>query len=312
MRTPAYILSAVLLATAGASPAAGSRGAVKSSFLYSLNDGAGRKATGWASLNWDARGNELFVVSGGVVDIFDDNGLPTYSFGDDAGFGSPVAVAALDSGEIFVLAAGAEGATSLVRCNFRGEPQARVALAGIPKEFTDGFNPTAIAVQAGNLYLADKNAMKVLVVSPDGRVSAAHDLAQLIGLGPRERGDAMMRGFAVDDAGNLLFTVASTFSAYVVSPKGKARVFGSKGSSPGKFNIVSGIAADEEGRLFLTDSLRSVVMVFDSAFRFLGEFGYRGPEPENLTGPLNLAVGNGRVYVSQSRGAVKAFAVRFD
>jgi hypothetical protein len=54
-------------------------------------------------------------------------------------------------------------------------------------------------------------------------------------------------------------------------------------------------------------------MVFDSStLRFLGEFGYRGDDPENLIAPSNVAVGNGRVYVSQSRGAVKAFAVRFD
>jgi len=52
--------------------------------------------------------------------------------------------------------------------------------------------------------------------------------------------------------------------------------------------------------------------VFDASFQFLGEFGYRGPDPENLVSPFNLAVGNGRVYVTQSRGAVKAFAVRFD
>jgi hypothetical protein len=121
-----------------------------------------------------------------------------------------------------------------------------------------------------------------------------------------------MRGFSVDRDGNMLFTVASVFSAYVMSPEGKVRAFGQKGSTPGKFNIVSGIAADEEGRLFLTDSLRAVVMVFDPSFQFLGEFGYRGPDPENLVSPFNLAVGNGRVYVTQSRGAVKAFAVRFD
>ena len=200
-----------------------------------------------------------------------------------------------------------------MRCNFRGETVAPVELTGLPAEFADGFAPNVLAVRDAHLDLADKNSLKVAVVTPDGAVAKALDLAQMIGLGPRDRMDAMMRGFSVDAKGDLLFTVASVFSAYVISPEGKVRMFGSRGSSPGKFNVVAGITSDDEGHLFITDSLRAVVMVFDSqTFRFLGEFGYRGDSPQNLISPYSVVVGNGRVYVSQSRGAVKAFAIRFD
>ena len=252
------------------------------------------------------------VVANGVVDIFNDNGLATYSFSEDTGFGTPRAAAVLETGDILLLTNGEQDAWALVRCNYRGDPIAKVELSGIPEAFSTEFIPTALALSSGRVYLADTNSMKVLAVSPDGATAASYDLAAIVGLGSRSRGDAMMRGFAVDRAGNLLFTLASVFSAYVVSPEGKVRAFGSKGSSPGKFNVVSGITEDEDGRLYLTDSLRAVVMVFDPSLRFLGEFGYRGPDPENLVGPFNLVVGNGRVYVSQSRGAVKAFAVQFD
>jgi len=291
---------------------AAGRGAagVESSFLYTIDDGAGRRSMGWAALTWEPKNSELFLVANGVVDIFNDNGLATYSFGDDAQVGSPVAVAALENGDLVVVTA-RDATTQLVRCNFRGEPLARIELRGLPKDFGE-FSPNAIAVAAGKLYVADKNAMKVVIAGADGAVVKTFELAKLIGLGPKDPAEAMMRGFNVDRAGNVLFTVASVFSAYVMSPEGKLRAFGQKGSSPGKFNIVSGIAADEDGHLFLTDSLRAVVMVFDPSFQFLGEFGYRGPDPENLVSPFNLAVGNGRVYVTQSRGAVKAFAVRFD
>jgi hypothetical protein len=302
--------SLVVAAIAVAAPAAQAAG-VRSSFLYGLSDAASRRAMGWASLNWDPQNSELFVVGNGVVDIFNENGLATYAFGEDTGLGLPIAVAALPDGELFVLAA-KDGASLLVRCNFRGEPLAPIDLTAAAKQVAPRFNPNAIAVADGKLYLADKSSMNVVVVDRSGAAVASYELAKIIGLGPRDAAEAMMRGFNVDGDGNLLFTVASVFSAYVVSPAGKVRAFGSKGSSPGKFNIVSGIAADEEGRLFLTDSLRSVVMVFDKDFRFLGEFGYRGPDPDNLISPFDVAVGNGRVYVSQSRGAVKAFAVRFD
>lgn len=301
------ILFAALVAAAPASRAAG----MTSSFLYTLEDPASRRSFGWASLTFDSNASEVFLVSGGVVDIFNDNGLATYAFGDDTALGQPIGVAALENGELYVIAA-VEQSMQLVRCNFRGEPQSRVEISGLPAEFAGSFGPNRIAAARGKLYLADTNAMKVAVVSPDGAVSAAWNLPKLIGLGPRDPADAMMRGFNVDRDGNVLFTVASVFAAYVLSPDGKLRTFGAKGSAPGKFNIVSGIAADDEGHLFLTDTLRAVVMVFDADFRFLGEFGYRGDDPDNLVSPFNLAVGNHRVYVSQSRGSVKAFAVRFD
>ena len=310
MKTPLPIALCLLALTAPAIGARRSADAVQSSFLYAIDDGAGRRSTGWAALTWEPKNSELFLVANGVVDIFNDNGLATYSFGDDAQVGSPVAVAALEDGDLIVIAS-REMTTVLVRCNFRGEPQAKIELHGLPSEFAR-FSPNAIGIAAGKLYLADKNAMTVVVAEPDGAVVKTYEVAKLIGLGPKDPAEAMMRGFNVDRDGNLLFTVASVFSAYVLSPEGKVRAFGQKGSTPGKFNIVSGIAADEEGRLFITDSLRAVVMVFDASFQFLGEFGYRGPDPENLVSPFNLAVGNGRVYVTQSRGAVKAFAVRFD
>ena len=304
------IALALTALSAPAIPAGRSAPRVQSSFLYAIDDGAGRRSTGWAALTWEPNNSELFLVANGVVDIFNDNGLATYSFGDDSQVGSPVAVAALENGDLMVVAT-REMATQLIRCNFRGEPLAKVDLRGLPKEFAD-FGPNAIAVAAGKVYLADKNSMRVVIAGPDGAVEKTFELAKVIGLGPKDPAEAMMRGFNVDRDGNMLFTVASVFSAYVMSPGGKVRAFGQKGSTPGKFNIVSGIAADEDGHLFLTDSLRAVVMVFDPSFQFLGEFGYRGPDPENLVSPFNLAVGNGRVYVTQSRGAVKAFAVRFD
>ena len=306
--TFAFVAAALIPCASGAARLAP---AVQSTFLYSLDDGSARRSFGWASLNWDASASELYVTSGGVVDIFNDNGLAAYSFEENA-FGAPIDAVAVESGDLYVLAT-REGRSHLIRCNYRGEPAAPVEITGLSAEFAEGFDPANLVARNGRIYLADRTNMKVAMIDLKGAVSATWDLGAIIGLGPRDRSEAMMRGFSVDAQGNLLFTVASCFSAYVVSPQGKPRAFGSRGSAPGKFNIVTGIASDDDGHLFITDSLRAVVMVFDSSnFRFLGEFGYRGEDPENLISPYSVVVGNGRVYVSQSRGAVKAFAVRFD
>jgi hypothetical protein len=43
-------------------------------------------------------------------------------------------------------------------------------------------------------------------------------------------------------------------------------------------------------------------MVFDMNFKFQTEFGFRGLEPDNLIGPMQLAVDNkNRLYVAQLR-----------
>ena len=49
-------------------------------------------------------------------------------------------------------------------------------------------------------------------------------------------------------------------------------------------------------------------MIFDPSLRFVLEFGYRGDDPTNLIAPFDLAVGNGKVFVSQARDrGVKVF-----
>jgi len=117
-----------------------------------------------------------------------------------------------------------------------------------------------------------------------------------------------MNGFWVDAQGRFVFTMPYAFTAFVMSPSGELTQFGSRGSAPGKFNVVGAVATDEQGNLFILDRLRSVVLVFDPNFKFVYEFGYRGEGPTSLIAPYDLAVGNGKVFVSQARDrGVKVF-----
>ena len=153
--------------------------------------------------------------------------------------------------------------------------------------------------------------MRVVVTDGEGAVIQTHDLAALV----RKKDPDLkvgMNGFWVDGQGNFIFTLPYAFTAFVLSPTGVLRQFGSRGSSPGKFNIVGSVAADERGWLFVLDRLRSVVLVFDPSLRFVLEFGYRGDGPTNLIAPFDLAVGNGKVFVSQARNrGVKVFQYDF-
>ncbi|HUJ25224.1 MAG TPA: hypothetical protein VLW85_04345 [Myxococcales bacterium] len=300
-----------LLITAGALAGASSaRAEVRTAFAYRLADSGGTLPLSWAALTWDASAGELYALdtSNGTVDIFNSNGMSVYSFGNDAELGAILAVAPLPGGDIAVLGQKPKE-WQLSLCNFRGELKAPIAVQ-VPAAWAD-FSPSSVRYANGHLYLADFNAMRVLIVGVDGAASATLDLRRLLKIKPKNFEDGL-RGFNVDRQGNVLGTVSGLFLAFVVTPEGKATTFGGRGSQPGLFNIVAGIAADEQGNIWLTDALRAAVMVYDPQLKFIDEFGYHDEDDaEGLLSPNDIAVAGGRVFVSQSRGGVKAFDVSF-
>jgi len=299
------IVHSLVAAAALCMPAAAG---VRSAFAYTLSSDAGAMPLSWSSLNWDAAAGELYVVdsSEGVVDVFNESGMAVYAFGNDSDLGSVEGAVPLESGQLALLAVRGSSWT-LWRCNFRGDPIAAIALRGVPGSFKE-FRPDTLRGAGGKLYLADKSAMKVLAVGIDGAVAASYDVRALLKLGKKNAAEDL-RGFNVDARGNLFGTVPGLFLAFVVAPDGQVRTFGARGSSPGKFNIVAGIAADEAGHVFVTDTLKCAVLVFDQDLKFIDQFGYRGLDDDGLIAPQDIAVGGGRVFVSQSRGGVKAFDV---
>jgi hypothetical protein len=283
--------------------------AIESAYLFRLADLHGSIPMSWPSLSVDPTAHELYVNDRtlGEVRVFGRSGMELQSFGQDDTFGTILGVAALPGGDLFVLAWTTDRRTALVRCDFRGEPRDEVKLRGLPEQFAKGFSPGALRIVGDRIYLADKDGMKVAVVDETGGYQASYDFHALLKVSAKKKDDARMSGFNVDRAGNLLFTIGPFFTAYVVSPTGEVRSFGTRGSAPGKFNIVGAIAADDRGYLYVTDILRAVVMVFDPRFEFLGEFGYRGWGPDNLIAPVDVAVDDGKVFVAQ--GAMRGVSV---
>ncbi len=266
-------------------------------YMYDLSDTTGSIHESPGDVWYDSEAKEVYVVGYGVVRIFTDTGMETYSFRPDPASGFPIGVAALESGDLLLLVR-RDGDTRVLRCNFRGEPIGELALTGVPSEFAAGFNPNAIRRAGGKTYLADLNTMKVLVVGDAGEHLASHDLARLLDL-ETSRDDGLT-GFSVARDGSLLFTIATQFHAYVVAPDGSVRSWGKSGGAPGRFNVVKGIVADDRGRFYVLDGLKSAVIAFDSGFNFIGEFGYGGNAPGSLTFPTSIAFGSGRIYVAQS------------
>ncbi len=286
--------------------------ALTSTYLHHLSSSTGVAPSSWASLTYDRVNDEVFVASEGIVRVFGKNGMEIYTFGGDGDLGYVMGVAVLEDGDLVVLASTAGSKRSLVRCNFRGEPISEIVPTSLPATVATPFEPEAIAYHDGNLYLALLGAKTVVVTDVTGAYRRSYRVPDLLkghlpdvsraGEKGREKEppNLFIGAFSVDDGGNLLFTMPTLFFACVVSPNGEVRMFGARGSAPGKFNIAGKMVADESGNYFLTDKLRSVVMVFDKDLKFVGEFGYRGDNPENLVAPFDIAVGNGKVFVAQA------------
>jgi hypothetical protein len=247
--------------------------------------------------------------------------MEIYNFGEDSALGniSMTHLAVDKDGNILLLSYNHDvrgTSYSIIRCNFRGEFVSKFEPHDLPSDFS-GFSPSRIIYRdykEGRLYLVDKNLMKVVVTDMSGAYLDGYDLAALLGFDEKKRRDTGIVGFNVDKEGNILFTIPVLFQAYKLSPDRKIVSFGQRGSAPGKFNVVGGIVSDDQGYLYLTDTLRCVVMIFDKDFKFLKEFGYRGYRPSNLIAPMELTVDNrGRIYVSQSaRRGVSVFKITYN
>jgi len=278
---------------------------VKGTFLYNLSSFTGTISFSWPRVFIDQERNEVYVIYQNFVRVFNETGMEVYSFGDDLDLGTIVDLTLDRDGNILLLSYKWSQTTDRVRyeitrCNYRGEPKWKTEVKNLPPQYSK-FLPNRMIYREGNLYLASLVTMVVIVISADGTFKEVYDILPLLELEEKEKQDAMMEGFSMDGEGNFLFTIPPLFRAYKISPDRKVSYFGKAGSTPGRFNIVAGIASDSKGNILVVDKLKCAVMVYDKNFNFLTQFSSRGWKPGFLIAPEDVAVDNqDRVYVTQA------------
>ncbi|MBI5576041.1 MAG: hypothetical protein HY896_06715 [Deltaproteobacteria bacterium] len=280
---------------------------VKSAYLYNLSNFSGKIPYSDVRLHVDRARDEVYVLDRGIVKVFNETGMEVFWFGDNRALGTIYDIAVDEKGDLLLLSFDfshpADGPDYWIsKCNYRGDLKGTVRIGGLPGDFY-GFCPNRMFMRGGELLLVSTSRMQAIVTDRNGKFQKGYDFGRIVDVPEKDRLTTEIFGFSVDRSGNMLFTVAVHFKAYVVSPEGKLIVsFGKSGSAPGMFGVISGIAVDDEGNYLVVERLRSVVMVFDREFRFVQEFGYRGEKPWNLIRPNEVAVGNsGKLYVTQLR-----------
>lgn len=281
---------------------------VEATYLYTLSSFSGPIRYDFARIHADEATNETYVLYQNLVRIFSPSGMEVYSFGDDLDLGQLLDAVVDTNGDIILLSY-KDGRSNVTRCNFRGVPQGPIEIRNLPAGLE--FSANRMVLRNGLFYFATLSKSTVIVTHSSGEFLRYIDFLPLIESNERPGGGAEMNGFAVDNEGNMLFSVATQFKVFKFSPDGKLAAFGRSGSAPGRFGVVAGVASDSRGNVVVTDKLKCVVMVFDGDFNFVTEFGYRGSRPENLILPDDVAIdGKDRVYVSQGRRrGISVFAV---
>lgn len=239
-------------------------------YLYHLSDFNGVVLYNSPGVAIDTERSEAYLLYGSSVRVFTESGMEIYRFRIGLDGERLMDLAVNKQGDMLALVyKGNE--YRIQRCDYRGEPKQSSPVSGLPDEFKP-FLPNKIVHREGRLYLVDSNAMRIVVTDEQGVFIKGYDIPSLLGLGKDER-DCELGGFSVDREGYMLFTIPVLFRAFRLSPDNTVAAFGQPGSSPGKFNIAGGIARDSHGNYLVSDVVKCSVMVFDSAFKYVMQFG---------------------------------------
>ena len=140
----------------------------------------------------------------------------------------------------------------------------------------------------GKLYLASRNSQAILVVDP----ATAHVVGRIALASPGPIAAAGGKLWAVSGERVLRFDTPAARGRTVI-PAGKVQP--------------AGLAAGEDGTLYVSDNRTHQVRVFDASGRQVGRFGksggaYQGTyDPERMVKPAGLTVAGGTLWVTERR-----------
>jgi len=243
----------------------------------------------------DAQGRVLVAdTKARVLHIFDSTGQRYQAVHppDSDPFISPIAVATDAAGRIYV----SDSVRSRVFV-FSAQGKYQRALGAIDREESIFKRATGIAIdrERERLYVVDTLAMRVVVMTLDGKVLKRFGER---GVGPGEFNYPTFVAVAPD--GSVWVTDSLNFRVQHFDGDGKFLVaLGRHGDGPGDFDKAKGIAVDQQGRVYVVEGRNDRVQVFDGEGRMLFIFGATGSGSGEFFLPTGIAVGSdNHIYVA--------------
>jgi DNA-binding beta-propeller fold protein YncE len=157
-----------------------------------------------------------------------------------------------------------------------------------------------LAIDDGDrLFVSDSVAGRVLVFDPQ------HKLEATITQGIKDPG-----GLAIDNENRFLYVADAELDQVLVydadPPHKLIRRIGTGGkehtlTGPGDFAKPTNVAVDQDGNLYVSDTLNFRVQVFDADGNFIRAFGKAGDGPGYFARPKGIAIdGDGHVWVADA------------
>ena len=148
-------------------------------FLFDLATSTGASESTWAAVAYDRKHDELFTIHGGLVHIFNQAGMETFTFGGDGDLGIVERVAVLESGEMLLLA-NLGGRRAILRCDYRGELLGPFEPKPLPEAFAEVRPGPDPGRRGARSTWSSPASMRVVVTDGEGKVEQTHDLAALV------------------------------------------------------------------------------------------------------------------------------------
>ncbi len=258
-----------------------SGGQLEVKFQYFLANFSGPIGSQLAKLDLNLVRKEIYTLDRGLeLRIFNPQGMEIFSLGSESALGYVVDMAVGPrQGEIFLLPPPhlSDGIKVL---NYRGELESVIRLQGLPEELRD-FRPDPRSNSArGNFFPPGRGKTAGgRCPKPPGKIYPGPRSWR--GPGPSRRGAGPRKGQNVVVQHQRLQRrrgwqclprlVSTLFRVPPATPDGRLEVFGRSGSGPGRFGVVSGIASDRQGTIYVSaTSCARWLMLFSPTFEFLG------------------------------------------
>lgn len=166
-------------------------------------------------------------------------------------------------------------------------------------------SPVGLALGSeGEVYVADSDLAKVLVIRPGARMATPLALPDM----------TQPTGIAFDKSNGNLYVVDTVAHRVNVFKRDGTLAFGigRRGDASGEFNYPTLIWLDSAGRLYVTDSLNFRIQMFDREGEYLGGFGQAGDGSGDNMRPKSVATdSHGHVYVVDAlHNALQIFDTR--
>jgi len=158
------------------------------------------------------------------------------------------------------------------------------------------FKPIGVATdEKGRIYVADSQIDKVVVMDKNGKL--------ITNIKPDDP-FKQPTGLAVDKKNHKLYvTDTHTHSIKVFDTETFKQIgtIGKRGKEEGNFNFPSHLTVDNDGKLYVVDTMNGRVEVFDQDGKFLLAFGEFGDAPGMFARPKGIGVDSeGHIYVVDS------------